>query len=140
MLDTKMEFSPIDETARAIVLLSCTPDANCVFHVSNDHMIPMDDILSRIRLDDGSPVRYVEYPEFLARMNEAKEDPEKAKVLSAIIAYAGTPDGPQALPNPAMTTYTMQVLHRLGFRWNETARDYVDMIFEMLSTLGYFKH
>ena len=139
MLDTKMEFSPIDETARAIVLLSSTPDANCVFHVSNDHMIPMDDILSRIRLDDGSPVRYVEYPEFLARMNEAKEDPEKAKVLSAIIAYAGTPDGPQALPNPAMTAYTMQVLHRLGFRWNETARDYVDMIFEMLSTLGYFK-
>ena len=39
----------------------------------------------------------------------------------------------------AMTTYTMQVLHRLGFRWNETAQDYVDMIFEMLSTLGYFK-
>ena len=55
------------------------------------------------------------------------------------INYGGTPDGPQALPNPAMTTYTMQVLHRLGFRWNETARDYVDMIFEMLSTLGYFK-
>jgi hypothetical protein len=32
----------------------------------------------------------------------------------------------------------MQVLHRMGFRWNETAKDYVDMIFEMLASLKYF--
>ena len=138
LLDAKMEFSPIDETAHAIVLLSGTPDANCVFHVSNDHLLPMDDILSRIRLNDGSPLSYVEYPEFIERMNQAKEDPEKAKVLSSIIAYAGSSDGPQAVPNPAVTTYTMQVLHRLGFRWNETSSQYVDMIFEMLASLRYF--
>ena len=138
LLDAKMEFSPIDETARAIVLLSGTPDANCVFHVSNDHLLPMDDILSRIRLDDGSPISYVEYPDFIERMNQAKEDPDKAKVLSSIIAYAGASDGPQAVPNLAMTSYTMQVLHRLGFRWDETSSQYVDMIFEMLASLRYF--
>ena len=139
LLDARMEFSPIDETARAIVLLSTTPDANCVFHVSNDHLLPMDDILSRIRLDDGSPLPYVEFPEFAARMNAAKEDPAKAKVLSSIIAYASNPDGPQAVPNPASTAYTMQVLHRLGFRWSETSREYVDMIFGMLASLRYFE-
>ena len=139
LLDSKMEFSPIDETARAIVLLSTTPDENCVFHVSNDHLIPMDDILSRIHLDDGSPLAYVEFPEFSARMKAAEENPEKAKVLSSIIAYASAPDGPQALPNPASTSYTMQVLHRLGFRWDETSKEYVDMIFEMLASLRYFE-
>ena len=138
LLDAKMEFSPIDQASQAIVLLAGTPDANCVFHVSNDHLLPMDDILSRIHLDDGAPIAYVEYPEFVARMNAAKEDPEKAKVLSSIIAYAGTGDGPQTLPNFALTSYTMQVLHRLGFRWSETASDYVDMIFEMLAALRYF--
>jgi len=30
------------------------------------------------------------------------------------------------------------VLHRLGFRWNATASDYVDLIFEMLASLRYF--
>ena len=139
LLDMKMEFSPIDETAQAILLLATTPDANCVFHVSNDHLLPMDDILSRIRQSDGSPIEYVELPEFAARMEAAKEDPEKAKVLSSIIAYASSPDGPHTMPNVASTSYTMQVLHRLGFRWNETAKDYVDMIFEMLASLRYFE-
>ena len=72
-------------------------------------------------------------------MNQAKEDPDKAKVLSSIIAYAGASDGPQAVPNLAMTSYTMQVLHRLGFRWDETSSQYVDMIFDMLASLRYFK-
>ena len=139
LLDSKMEFSPIDETARAIVLLSTTPDACCVFHVSNDHLLPMDDILSRIRLDDGTPLGYCEFPEFAARMEAAKNDPEKAQVLSSIIAYASAPDGPQTLPNMASTSYTMQVLHRLGFRWSATASDYVDMIFDMLASLRYFE-
>jgi len=138
LLDTKMEFTPIDQASLAIVLLAGTPDANCVFHISNDHLLPLDDILSRIRLDDGSPVAYVEYPEFIARMNAAKDDPEKAKVLSSIIAYAGSGDGPQALPNFALTSHTMQVLHRLGFRWSDTGSNYVDMIFEMLAALRYF--
>jgi nucleoside-diphosphate-sugar epimerase len=139
LLDAKMEFSPIDETARAIVLLSCTPDANCVFHVSNDHLLPMDDILSRLRADDGSPLAYIEFPEFAARMEAAKNDPEKAQVLSSIIAYASSPDGPQVVQNWVSTAYTMQVLHRLGFRWNETGSDYVDMIFDMLASLRYFE-
>ena len=134
----KMEFSPIDETALAIALLATTPDANCVFHISNDHLLPMDDILSRIHRSDGSPIAYVELPDFAARMEAAKADPEKAKVLSSIIAYASAPDGPHMMPNVASTAYTMQVLHRLGFRWNATASDYVDMIFEMLASLRYF--
>ena len=33
----------------------------------------------------------------------------------------------------------MQVLHRLGFRWDQTSREYVDMIFDMLSTMRYFE-
>jgi len=38
----------------------------------------------------------------------------------------------------ASTVFTMQVLHRLGFRWNPTSSEYVDLIFEMLRTLQYF--
>jgi hypothetical protein len=38
----------------------------------------------------------------------------------------------------ASTVYTMQILHRLGFRWDHTSSEYLDLIFEMLRTLQYF--
>ena len=44
-----------------------------------------------------------------------------------------------AISNPPYTFYTMQVLHRLGFSWDRTSREYVDMIFDMLRSLGYLK-
>ena len=71
-------------------------------------------------------------------MDEAKSDPEKARILSSILAYTTTPGGTRMVINVASTSFTMQVLHRLGFRWDETSRDYVDMIFEMLAALRYF--
>ena len=138
LLDSRLEFSPIDETARAMVLLSRTPAANCVFNVSNDHLLPMDDILSRIPRADGKPIAYLEYDAFLERMEAVKADPAKAQVLSSILAYATTPGGVQMVMNPPSTAFTMQVLHRLGFRWSQTSSDYVDMIFGMLASLRYF--
>ena len=137
-LDAKMEFSPIDETAQAVVLLAGTPKANCVFHAENDHLLPMDDILSRLHHDDGTPLDYVEDEEFLRRMDEAKNDPEKSRILSSIIAYNQAEGQAQLVENVADVTFSMQVLHRLGFRWDQTSRTYVDMIFDMLAMMRYF--
>ena len=133
-LDARMEFSPIDESARAMVLLCETPLECCVFNLSNDHLLPMDDIVSRL-----GGVRYVEIDEFMALMEKAKQDPVKARQLSALLAYAEAGGSMESLGNPPSTSYTMQVLHRLGFSWNETSREYVDMIFDMLRSLGYLQ-
>ena len=138
MLEGRMEFSPIDETARAVVLLAGTPKENVVFHVQNDHLLPMDDILSRLHKDDGTPLDYVEQDEFLRRFDAAKEDPEKSQVLSSIIAYTQAEGQAQMVENEASNVFSMQVLHRLGFRWDATSRDYVDMIFDVLSSMQYF--
>jgi len=138
MLESRMEFSPIDDTARAVVLLAGTPEANVVFHVANDHKLPMDDILSRLKKDDGSPVDYVEDGEFARRMEAAKDDPDKSKVLSSIIAYSQAEGQTQLVENDATTDFSMQVLHRLGFRWDQTSSSYVDMIFDMLSSMNFF--
>ena len=133
-----MEFSPIDQTARAVVLLAGTPAANVVFHVQNDHMLPMDDILSRLHKDDGSPLDYLEVDDFVRRMDEAKADPEKARILSSIIAYTQAEGQVQMVENVASSVFSMQVLHRLGFRWDETSSAYVDMIFRILDSFRFF--
>ena len=138
ILDAQMDFSPIDETARAVVLLAGTPDANCVFHAFNNHLVPMDDVFSRMHKDDGTPLDYVEDAEFVRRMDAAKEDPAKSRILSSIIAYTQAEGQTQMVENTGSVAFTMQVLHRLGFRWNPTSSDYVDMIFDMLDSLRYF--
>ena len=98
----------------------------------------MDDVLSRLHRSDGSPLEYVEDDVFMARMEEAKGDPQKARILSSIVAY-NSADGSQMVENPASTDYTMQVLHRLGFRWDQTSAAYVDMVFEMLDMFRFFE-
>ena len=138
LMVSRMEFSPIDETAHAVVLLAGTPAANCVFHVSNNHLLPMDDVLSRLHKDDGSPLDHLEMDAFARRMEAAGTDPEKARILSSIIAYNQAEGQTPMVENQADNTYTMNVLHRLGFRWDETSRSYVDMIFEVLDSFRFF--
>ena len=139
LLDTKMEFSPIDQSAHAMVLLATTPRENCVFNVSNNHLLPMEDIVSRLQLIDGNKVDYVEFPEFLSRMQALMAQPDKAPMLSSLVAYAQSPtDKEEMVVNQPSVHFTMQVLYRLGFAWDHTSSQYVDMIFEMLRTLQYF--
>ena len=138
LLEGQMEFSPIDQSAHAMVLLSRTPLENCVFNVSNNHLIPMDDILVRLEKIDGKPLEYVENDEFGRRVEKANADPAKTRIMAPLVAYqqsAAEAEGVETVPS---TAYTMQVLHRLGFRWDHTSSDYLDLIFEMLRTLQYF--
>ena len=138
MLEGQMEFTPIDQAARAMVLLSRTPLENCVFNVSNNHIIPMDDIFTRLEKIDGKPLEYVEMAEFLRRTQLANADPAKARILSPLVAYQQSAAEQEGVETLASTVFTMQVLHRLGFRWDHTSSQYLDLIFEMLRTLQYF--
>ena len=139
LLDSKMEFSPVDDSAHAMVLLATTPRENCVFNVSNNHLLPMEDIVSRLQLIDGNKVEYVEFPEFLSKVQALMAQPDKAPLLSSLVAYAQSPtDKEEMVVNQPSVHFTMQVLYRLGFAWDHTSSKYVDMIFEMLRTLRYF--
>ena len=138
MLEGQIEFTPIDQAAQAMVLLATTPLKNCVFNVSNNHIVPMDDVLTRLEKIDGKPLEYVEMPEFLKRMEEAQANPAKARILAPLVAYQQSASETEGVETLASTAFTMQVLHRLGFRWNHTSSEYVDLIFEMLRTLQYF--
>ena len=138
-LQGQMEFTPIDEAARAMVLLSTTPLENCVFNVSNNHLIPFDDILTRLNKIDGKTMEYLENEEFLSRMKAMQARPGMAAVMAPLVAYeqsAGEREGVETLSS---TVFTMQVLLRLGFRWNPTSSAYIDLIFEMLRTMRYFE-
>lgn len=136
-LDSTMEFSPIDETARAILLLAQTPESCVAFHAFNHHETYLGDVFAAMGLC-GLDIEPVEREEFVRRLKEAEQDEEKAQTLTSLVAYARKPTGKPVVIPKVGNAYTMQVLYRMGFRWTPTSTDYVERFIEALEGLGFF--
>ena len=136
--DEPMEFTPINEVAKAIILLSETPQACCVFHPFNNHSVHFGDVLQELSKVTREP-RQVEEEEFSKELENAKQDPEKAKRLSSLLAYQDMAHGQKVIEIPSENQYTTQVLYRLGFRWSTTSWDYVDQMLTAINGFGFFE-
>ena len=138
MNDEPMEFSPINEVAKAIILLSETPRECCVFHPFNNHAVHFGDVLQELSKVTQGP-RQVEDEEFAKELENAKQDPEKAKRLASLLAYQDMAHGQKVFEIPSENQYTTQVLYRLGFRWSTTSWDYVDRMLTAIAGFGFFE-
>lgn len=86
----------------------------------------------------GTPMRFVEMPEFGQLMQEAALDPNKAPLLTGMLAYKDAAHGRPTQMVNASNEYTAQVLLRLGFRWSEPDSAYVNRMLTAISQLGFF--
>ena len=84
-------------------------------------------------------MRFVEDEEFEQTIAIAGQDPEKAKLLSAILAYQDVAHGQKAAIIERDNRYTCSILHRLGFHWKDTSWDYVDQMLTAISGFGFFE-
>lgn len=134
---SEVEFSPINEVAASIILLSTTPENCRVFHPFNIHAQYLADVLKGLR-KVGVGVRFVEQEEFNEAMDEAKADPQKSKILASLLAYQDMAHGQEAEEVLSMNDYTTQVLYRLGFSWSPTSWDYVEKMIMAIGGLGFF--
>ncbi len=138
-MTARVEFSPVDDAAYAAVLLSRTPRENCVLHLSNNHLIPMEDVMQRLSLLDGKPLRYVEMEEFNTALQTAMADPVLGPDMSPLIAYSRASGQEPEVLNWPSTSFTIQILLRMGFHWDTSSADYLDQMFEALSHLKFFE-
>ena len=136
--DELTEMSPINETAKAVVLLATTPKECTVFQPFNNHTELFGDVL-QLMSKVGKKIRFVEKDEFDKALAEAGQDREKAKLLSAMLAYQDMTHGQKATFIERDNRYTCAVLHRLGFHWSDTAWDYVERMLTAISSFGYFE-
>ncbi len=136
--DELTEMSPIDQTAKAVVLLASTPKECTVFQPFNNHTELLGDLL-QLMTKVGREIRFVENAEFEKSIDEAGQDPEKAKLLSAILAYQDVSHGQKAAIIERDNRYTCNVLHRLGFHWSDTSWDYVERMLTAISGFGFFE-
>ena len=137
MRNKQVEFSPINEVAHAIVLLSSTPKECTVFHPYNIHGQFLGDVLMGL-ITVGDGVKFVEQEEFAEAMDRAKEDPQMAKQMSSLLAYQDMAHGQKTADVKRDNDYTTQVLYRLGFAWSPTSWDYVERMLTAISSLGFF--
>ncbi len=138
MRNKRVEFSPIDEVSRAIVLLARTPQSCTVFHPYNIHSQFLGDVLMGLsKVSDG--IRFVESEEFAKAMDDAKNDPQKARQLTALLAYQDMAHGQNTADVARDNDYTTQVLYRLGFAFSPTSWDYVERMLTSLGGFGFFE-
>ena len=138
MRNKRVEFSPINEVAHAIVLLSTTPKACCVFHPYNIHTQFLGDVLTGLTTV-GEGVRFVEQEEFEQAMETAKDDPQKARQMASLLAYQDMAHGQKTADVNRDNDYTTQVLYRLGFAWSPTSWDYVERMLTAIGGFGFFE-
>jgi len=136
-MDNLIEFSPIDEAAKAILLLSETPKECVIFHPINHHNMSIGDVILAMK-NCGLDIKFVEQEEFQAAWQAAEEDSDKAKILTSSIAYRSGGDSAEVVTFPKNNLYTMQVLYRLGYSWPVTMWEYVERFISLLQKLGFF--
>ncbi len=138
MRNKRVEFSPINEVAHAIILLATTPKECTVFHPYNIHNQFLGDVLTGLTTV-GDGIRFVEQEEFAEMMDKAKEDPQKARQMSALLAYQDMAHGQKTSDVARDNDYTTQVLYRLGFAWSPTSWDYVERMLTAIGGFGFFE-
>ncbi len=139
MRNKRVEFSPINEVSHAIVLLATTPKDCTVFHPYNIHGQFLGDVLMGLTAV-GKGIRFVEQEEFQLAMNEASNDPQKAKALSSMLAYQDMAHGQKTADVQRDNDYTTQVLYRLGFSFSPTSWDYVERMLNAIGGFGFFEN
>lgn len=135
-LDSEVEFSSIDFTAKAIVKLAGTPDKFTVFHPYNCHCVHMANVLE-IMNKSGIQIDIVENRIFRERFNELLADDSKNMEISSLIAYMNSAKENRRYIDKE-NAFTVKALYRLGFSWHLTDESYIRRAVDALATLGFF--
>ena len=127
-LDAPVEFTPIDEAAKAVIALSETPSDGNVFHVFCTPKLRVADVIDAF---DHCGIKVDTVPEevFEQRLLALSEDDSAG--LSLAVAKETTSFGAPTFCWD--NDLTMQVLARLGHDMPVISRQYVDKIIETLS-------
>ena len=135
-LSETFEFSPIDDVARAIMLLATTPKDCTVFHPYNIHHPYFADILNGFA-DAGITLKHVERDEFQQALERMMDNPDLVTLLRPLMAY-NLSSTHQMRWIETENNYTTQVLYRYGFQWPTTARYYVHRFVDTIVGFDYF--
>ncbi|MBQ9520845.1 MAG: amino acid adenylation domain-containing protein [Acholeplasmatales bacterium] len=137
MMDVEVDFSPIDEVSKTILLLSQVNSKFTVFHSANSHMVQMGDIIYVLN-ELGFNIKVVSDNEFIDSMKEMMKDEKKNMLISSLISYSSSDNHTHSFIG-SDNEFTNKALYHLGYKWPITDYDYLKKAIESLMTLGFFE-
>lgn len=135
--DETIDFSPIDEVAKTILLFAKTPKEYTIFHSANSHEVEMGNVISAMN-DCGFPIKFATAEEFGAKLNEFINDEKKSLEVSSLLNYESSDKTRISKFILSNNTFSIKALYRLGYKWPITNEAYIEKMIEALATLGYF--
>ena len=138
VLDQPVEFSPVDCTAAAVVLLSATDSKFTVFHATNGHKVQMGDVIDAL-FSVGVAIKIVDDPEFEEAYKAASADKEKRRIVSPVAPGIITDGNPTGGHIGHCNIFTTKALYRLQFKWPIISSDYMANAFRSLKELDFFR-
>ena len=129
----KIGFSPIDLTAKAVVLLAGTNDEFTAFNADNRYSIDEYQLIESMN-NCGLSIERLEDKEYYDEYHRLLADEKINSKLSGLM----TNDRPDLHPVETDNRFTASILYRLGFSWNIIDNDYIIKAINSIKTLGFF--
>lgn len=128
--DQKLEFSPIDDTAKAIVKLLTIPNLeNHIFHIFSDQLISID-VLLEIFEQYGYSCEFTDYDKFMHDLHLQKNE----KILKYIISDLNQSKKFNYHSDIIIDNkLTNQFLDFVGFKWSKIDEDYLKRFFDTVN-------
>ena len=139
MLDSVVEFSPIDYVAKAVLALAVTPEDCVCFMPLNPHRPIFEDII-KVLEEEGFHIRPAEDEEVSEALAAALSDDKKREAVSSLVAYQNSEgDVTEIGLDDATIAHTLHILKRLGFSWPETGEEYIRQFVKKLDEKAFFE-
>ena len=135
--DSTIDFSPIDEVAKTILLLASTPSRYTLFHSANSHEVELGDVIEALN-DYGFHIDIVKDEVFSAKLAEFMKDESKNMIVSSLISYSSSDTSVTRDYILSDNSFTIKALYRLGYKWPITDKRYLARAIASLATLGFF--
>jgi thioester reductase-like protein len=131
--DSTVDFSPIDEVAKTIVLFAKTPDEFTIFHSANSHEVQMGDVIEAMN-EDGFKIKLVDDSSFNNHLHE--EMSKGNDKVAPLIRYDVS--GASSSFILSDNSFSVKALYKLGYKWPLTDDEYLKLAINSLKTIGFF--
>ncbi|MCR5060033.1 MAG: amino acid adenylation domain-containing protein [Saccharofermentans sp.] len=135
-LDRKIEFSPIDTSAAAVLKFATADSSFSVFHGYNNHTVTFADVIYAMK-NYGFDIAIVSDEEFGKTVAKAAESSSSSDTILSLVAY-NSKDGNRSYMLGANNRFSMNALLEGGFKWPIIDDNYLANAIEKLDMLMFF--
>ena len=130
----RVEISPIDCVATAVVSLTGVPVGFPVHHAYNNYRLNMANVIYAMK-QYGFDISLVSDEVFSARFQEVMQDSRRSEYLSGLLHYRV---GQNYAEVPDQNNLTTTLLYKNGVRWPLANDDYSVQLIGVLDGMGFF--